>query len=33
MMSSNNWSDKVAYDNVGLALKGEANTWLDSQVS
>jgi hypothetical protein len=32
MMSSNNWSDKVAFDNFGLALKGEANTWLDSQV-
>jgi hypothetical protein len=32
MMSANNWSDKVAFDNFGLALKGEANTWLDSQV-
>jgi hypothetical protein len=32
MMSANNWSDKVAFDNFGLALKSEANTWLDSQV-
>jgi hypothetical protein len=32
MMSANNWSDKVAFDNFGLALKGEAITWLDSQV-
>jgi hypothetical protein len=32
MMSANNWSDKVAFDNFGLALKGSANTWLDSQV-
>jgi hypothetical protein len=32
MMSANNWSDKVAFDNFGLTLKGEANTWLDSQV-
>jgi hypothetical protein len=32
MMSANNWSDKVAFDNFGLALKGEANTWLDAQV-
>jgi len=32
MMSANNWSDKVAFNNFGLALKGEANTWLDSQV-
>ncbi len=32
MMSANNWSDKVALDNFGLALKGEANTWLDSQI-
>jgi hypothetical protein len=31
-MSANNWSDKVAFDNFGLALKGEANTSLDSQV-
>jgi hypothetical protein len=30
MMSANNWSDKVAFDNFRLALKGEANTWLDS---
>jgi hypothetical protein len=33
MASTNNWSDKVAFDNVGLALKGEANIWLDSQVT
>ncbi len=33
MASANNWSDKVAFDNVGLALKGEANIWLDSQVT
>jgi hypothetical protein len=32
MMSANIWSDKVAFDNFGLALKVEANTWLDSQV-
>jgi hypothetical protein len=32
MMSANNWSDKVAFDNFGLALKGSSNTWLDSQV-
>jgi len=32
MMSANNWSDKIAFDNFGLALKGSANTWLDSQV-
>jgi hypothetical protein len=32
MMSANNWSDKIAFDNSGLALKGSANTWLDSQV-
>jgi len=32
MMSANNLTDKVAFDNFGLALKGEANTWLDSQV-
>ena len=33
MASANNWTDKVAFDNVGLALKGEANIWLDSQVT
>ncbi len=33
MMSSNNWSDKIAFDNFGLALRGSANTWLDSQVT
>ncbi len=32
MMSANNWSDKIAFDNFGLALCGSANTWLDSQV-
>jgi hypothetical protein len=32
MMSANNWSDKIAFDNFGLALKGSANTWLDFQV-
>ncbi len=31
-MSANNWTDKVTFDNFGLTLKGEANTWLDSQV-
>jgi hypothetical protein len=31
MMSANNWSDKIAFDNFGLALGGSANTWLDSQ--
>ena len=33
LKSANNWSEKVAFDNVGLALKGEANVWLDSQVT
>jgi len=33
MASANNWTDKVAFDNVGLALKWEANIWLDSQVT
>jgi hypothetical protein len=33
MKSANNWSEKVTFDNVGLALKGEANIWLDSQVT
>jgi hypothetical protein len=33
MMSANNWSDKIAFDNFGLALRGSANTWLDSQVT
>jgi hypothetical protein len=33
MMSTNNWSDKIAFDNFGLALRGSANTWLDSQVT
>jgi hypothetical protein len=32
MMSANNWSDKITFDNFRLALKGSANTWLDSQV-
>ncbi len=29
MMSANNWSVKIAFNNFGLALKGSANTWLD----
>jgi hypothetical protein len=33
MMSANNWSDKVAFDNFGLALKGKANTWLTHKSS
>jgi hypothetical protein len=33
MMSANNWSDKIAFDNFCLALRGSANTWLDSQVT
>jgi hypothetical protein len=33
MMSANNWSDKVAFDNFALALRGSANTWLDSQIT
>ncbi len=33
MMSANNWSDKIAFDNFGLALSGSANTWLDSQIT
>jgi hypothetical protein len=32
MMSANGWSDKIAFDNFALALRGSANTWLDSQV-
>ncbi len=32
MMSANNWSNKIAFNSFGLALKGSANTWLDSQV-
>jgi hypothetical protein len=32
-MSANNWSDKVAFDNFGLALRGSANKWLDSQIT
>jgi len=32
MMSANNWSKQIAFDNFCLALKGSANTWLDSQV-
>jgi hypothetical protein len=32
-MSTNNWSDKITFDNFGLALHGSANTWLDSQVT
>ncbi len=32
MMSANNWSDKIAFANFGLALKGSLNTSLDSQV-
>jgi hypothetical protein len=33
MMSANNWSDKIAFDNLGLALCGSANTWLYSQIT
>jgi hypothetical protein len=33
MMSANNWSDEIAFDNFGLALRGSAKTWLDSQVT
>jgi hypothetical protein len=33
MMFANNWSDKVAFDNFALALRGSANTWLDSQIT
>jgi hypothetical protein len=32
IMSAYVWSDKIAFDNFGLALCGSANTWLDSQV-
>jgi hypothetical protein len=32
MKSANNWTEKVAFDNFSLALKGEANIWLDSQI-
>jgi hypothetical protein len=32
MASANGWSDKIAFDNFGLALRGSANTWLDTQV-
>ena len=33
MMSANIWSDKVALENFALALRGSANTWLDSQIT
>jgi len=33
MMSANNWFNKIAFDNFGLALLGSANTWPDSQVT
>ncbi len=33
MMPANNWADKVAFNNFGLALRGSANTWLDSQIT
>jgi hypothetical protein len=33
MMSANNWANKIAFNNFGLALRGSANTWLDSQVT
>jgi hypothetical protein len=33
MTSANSWSDKIAFDNFALALRGSANTWLDSQVT
>jgi hypothetical protein len=33
MMSANNWSHKIAFDNFGLALHGSANTCLDSQIT
>jgi hypothetical protein len=33
MMSVNNWFDMVAFDNFDLALRGSANTWLDSQIT
>jgi hypothetical protein len=33
MMSANNWSNNIAIDNFALALRGLANTWLDSQVT
>ncbi len=29
MMSANNWSDKVVFDNFALGLRGSANTQLD----
>jgi len=33
MTFANSWSDKIAYDNFALALRGSANMWLDSQVT
>jgi hypothetical protein len=33
MMSAKNWTDKVAFDNFSLALRGSANTWLDSHIT
>jgi hypothetical protein len=33
IMSANNWSDKIAFNNFGPALRRSANTWLDSQVT
>ena len=32
MKSANNWTEKVTFDNFSLALKGEVNVWLDSQI-
>ncbi len=33
MTSANIWSDKIAFDNFALALRGSVNKWLDSQVT
>jgi hypothetical protein len=33
MAAANAWSDHIAFRNFALALRGSANTWLESQVT
>jgi hypothetical protein len=33
MSEANNWADNIAFSNFAMALRGSANTWLDSQVT
>jgi len=33
MSEANNWADNIAFSNFTMALRGSANTWLDSQVT